>query len=98
MKNIAIIGAGSWGTALALVAARSGNRVRLWAHDAEVAALLKRERRNQIYLPDFTLPANIEPTSDLAEALGGAEFVLTVIPSHVSRAVYTQMLPHLRPQ
>jgi len=98
MKNIAIIGAGSWGTALALVAARSGNRVRLWAHDAEVAALLRRERDNKIYLPGFTLPGKIEPTDDLAEALGETEFVVTVIPSHVCREVYCQMLPHLRPQ
>ena len=98
MKNIAIIGAGSWGTALALVAARSGNRVRLWAHDAEVAARLKRERQNPIYLAGFTLLEEIESTSDLAEALTDAELVLTVIPSHVCRAVYIEMLPHLRPQ
>ena len=98
MKEIAIIGAGSWGTALALVAARAGNRVRLWAHDVEVAAMLKRERENKIYLSGFTLSEHIAPTSDLAEALAGAEFVVTVVPSHVCRAVYTQMLPHLRPQ
>jgi glycerol-3-phosphate dehydrogenase (NAD(P)+) len=98
MKNIAIIGAGSWGTALALVAARGGNRVRLWAHDAEVADALKRERSNPIYLSGFTLPENIEPTNDLAEALDGAELVVTAVPSHVCREVYTAMLPHLRPQ
>jgi glycerol-3-phosphate dehydrogenase (NAD(P)+) len=98
MKKIAIIGAGSWGTALALVAARAGNLVRLWAHDREVVALLGRERENKIYLPGFTLPEQVEPTGDLAEALGDAEFVLTVVPSHVCRAVYTRMLPHLRPQ
>src|SRR5437660_7707810 len=98
MKEIAIIGAGSWGTALALVAARAGNRARLWAHDGELAAMLKRERENKIYLPGFTLPESIKPTSDLAEALAGAEFVLTVVPSHVCRAVYAQMKPHLRPE
>jgi glycerol-3-phosphate dehydrogenase (NAD(P)+) len=98
MKNIAIIGAGSWGTALALVAARAGNRVRLWAHDAEVAVMLARERRNQIYLPGLVLPESITPTDDLAAALEDAEFAVTVVPSHVCRAVYTNMLPHLRPQ
>ncbi|MGH9767747.1 MAG: NAD(P)H-dependent glycerol-3-phosphate dehydrogenase, partial [Blastocatellia bacterium] len=56
MKEIAIIGAGGWGTALSLVAARAGNRVRLWAHSAEVASGLRQERENKIYLPGFALP------------------------------------------
>jgi glycerol-3-phosphate dehydrogenase (NAD(P)+) len=98
MKRIAIIGAGSWGTALALVAARAGNRAHLWAHDPEIAAMLKRERHNRVYLPGFPLPENIEPTNDLGEALSDVELVLTVVPSHVCRAVYLQMLPYLRPQ
>ena len=95
MKRIAIIGAGSWGTALALVAARAGNEVRLWAHSAEVAETLRRERENNIYLPGFALPDSIAATNDLAEALTEAEIVLTVVPSHVTREVYGQMLPHL---
>jgi glycerol-3-phosphate dehydrogenase (NAD(P)+) len=96
--SVAIIGAGSWGTALALVAARGGNRVRLWAHSPEVAALLRGERHNSIYLPGATLPDAIEPTDDLAEALSGAEIVVTATPSHVCREIYTQMLPHLHAQ
>ena len=91
-REVAIIGAGGWGTALALVAARAGHRVRLWAHDAEVAALLRRERENKIYLPGFTFPDSVAPTGDFAEAMAGAEFVLTVMPSHACREVYTQML------
>lgn len=98
MKRIAIIGAGSWGTALALVAARAGNDVRLWAHSAEVADGLQRERENKIYLPGFALPDSVSPTNNLAEALTGAEIVLTVVPSHFCRGVYGQMLPHLNPQ
>ncbi|MBP6820908.1 MAG: NAD(P)-dependent glycerol-3-phosphate dehydrogenase, partial [Acidobacteria bacterium] len=98
MKRIAIIGAGSWGTALALVAARAGNEVRLWAHSQEVADGLQRERENKIYLPGFALPDSVSPTNDLAEALTGAEIVLTVVPSHVCREVYGQMLLHLKPQ
>ena len=93
-----MIGAGSWGTALALVAARAGNQVRLWAHDAEVAAALSRERQNGIYLPGFPFPESVEPTSEMAEALGGAEVVVTAAPSHVARAVYAEMAPHLDPQ
>ncbi len=98
MRKIAIIGAGSWGTALALVAARAGNRIRLWAHSAEVASLLQLERENKIYLPGFKLPDSIDPTNDLAEALNDAEIVLTVVPSHACRDVYKQMLGSLRPQ
>lgn len=98
MKRIAIIGAGSWGTALALVAARAGNEIRLWAHSSEVADGLRTERENKIYLPGFSLTDSISPTNDLVEALGGAEIVLTVVPSHVCREVYGQMLPNLKPQ
>ena len=98
MKPIAIIGAGSWGTALALVAARARNEVRLWAHSAEVIEGLQRERENKLYLPGFALPDSILATNNLAEALAGAEIVLTVVPSHVCREVYRQMLPHLQPQ
>lgn len=92
MRRIAIIGAGSWGTALALVAARAGNEVRLWAHSAEVAEGLRQERENKVYLPSFHLPDLIAPTNDLAEALAGAEIVLTVVPSHVCREIYLRML------
>jgi glycerol-3-phosphate dehydrogenase (NAD(P)+) len=98
MKRIAVIGAGSWGTTLALVAARAGNEVRLWAHSAEIAEVLRQERENKIYLPGFALPRSILPTNDVAEALTRAEIVLTVVPSHVCREVYAQMLPHLDPQ
>jgi glycerol-3-phosphate dehydrogenase (NAD(P)+) len=96
MSKIAIIGAGSWGTALSLVAARAGNRVNLWAHSTEVYSLLE-QRQNIIYLPGFILPDAIRSTNDLAEALQGAEIVVTAVPSHVVRETYTQMLPHLHP-
>ncbi|HKQ78839.1 MAG TPA: NAD(P)H-dependent glycerol-3-phosphate dehydrogenase [Blastocatellia bacterium] len=97
-REVAIIGAGSWGTALALVAARAGNRVRLWAHSPEVATMLRRERQNKIYLPGFVLPDSIEPTGALTEAMAGAEIVITVTPSHVCREIYAQMLDHARPR
>lgn len=96
MKELAIIGAGSYGTALALVAARSQHRIRLWAHDPAVARLLQTQRENTVYLPGFALPENIEPTPDLHAALQSAELVITAIPSHVCREVYTNMRPFLR--
>jgi len=98
MKEVAIIGAGSWGTALALVAARAGNRVRLWAHSPEVVTLLRQERENKIYLPGFVLPDSIEPTGAMTEAMAGVEIVVTVTPSHVCREIYAQMLAHARPR
>ncbi len=98
MKKVAIIGAGSWGTALALVAARSGNHVRLWAHSAEIASALRLERENRVYLPGLKLSESISPTNSLSEALSDAEVVLTVVPSHFCREIYRQMLPFLRPQ
>jgi glycerol-3-phosphate dehydrogenase (NAD(P)+) len=98
MRRIAVIGAGGWGTALTLVAARAGNNVRLWAHSAQVADSMRLNRENQIYLPGFPLPDLVLTTNDLAEALTDAEIVLTVVPSHVCREVYQQMLPHLLPE
>jgi glycerol-3-phosphate dehydrogenase (NAD(P)+) len=96
MKQVAIIGAGSYGTALALVAARSGHAVQLWAHDPAVAKTIAAQRENQVYMPSFALPENIHPTHDLHEALREVEFVITAVPSHVCREVYTNMLPFLR--
>jgi glycerol-3-phosphate dehydrogenase (NAD(P)+) len=98
MGKIAIIGAGSWGTALALIAARAGNRVSLWSHSAEVAGLLRQERENRVYLPGFKLSDAIAPTNELSEALIEAEIVLTAVPSHVCREIYTRMLPALHPE
>ena len=69
MRSIAIIGAGSWGTALALVAARAGNRVVLWAHDAGLAAAVEAQRENSLYLPGVALPESIRPTADIGQAL-----------------------------
>jgi glycerol-3-phosphate dehydrogenase (NAD(P)+) len=98
MREVAIIGAGGWGTALALIAARAGNRVRLWANSAEVASLLRLERENKIYLPGFTLPDSVAPAEDIAEAMAGAEIVLTATPSHVCRDIYLRLIDHARPQ
>src|SRR5262245_42654706 len=98
MTKVAIIGAGSWGTALSLVAARAGNQVNLWAHSAEVFSLLRDKRQNSIYLPGYTLLETISPMENLGEALKDAVIVITAVPSHVCRETYTQMLPHLRPQ
>ncbi|MFN0124827.1 MAG: NAD(P)H-dependent glycerol-3-phosphate dehydrogenase [Blastocatellia bacterium] len=97
IRNISVIGAGSWGTALAVVAARAGNSVRLWAHDPGLAAQLCRTKENTVYLPDVKLPDQIRPVSDPAEAVQDAGIVLMVVPSHVFREVFSRVAPFLKP-
>ena len=77
----AILGAGSWGTALAIHLARRGVGVRLWARDPAIAAGIGARRRNPYYLEDIELPECVVATADLAEAVGGADVVLIAVPS-----------------
>jgi glycerol-3-phosphate dehydrogenase (NAD(P)+) len=98
MSSIAIIGAGSWGTALSAALAGMGHSVRLWAYESNVLESINRIRENSLFLPGITLPENITATHSLPEALGGAKFVLTAVPSHVCRSIYEQMLPGLNPE
>jgi glycerol-3-phosphate dehydrogenase (NAD(P)+) len=95
MPNIAIIGAGSWGTALARALAGRGHAVTLWAHEPEVVESLRARRENALFMPGARLPESVRATGDLAEGLAGAEFVVGAMPSHVARGLYTRMLPHL---
>ena len=99
MRKIAIIGGGSWGTALAIALARSSrhHRLAIWAHSPDIVDLLRTKRVNKIYLPGFELPAGVDVTGALAEALAGAEIVLGVMPSAHAREVYRAMRPHLEP-
>jgi len=93
--SIAIIGAGSWGTALAIVLASRFERIRLWAYETDLVERMAATRVNDVFLSGFQLPANVEPTPDLAFALDGAKIVLGVMPSRFARRVYSAMLPHL---
>jgi glycerol-3-phosphate dehydrogenase (NAD(P)+) len=97
MACIAVIGAGGWGTALALALSNKGHLVRLWAYEKEVAASIRETRENRLFLPGIRLPEDIIPTTDLCEAMNGAQYVLTAMPSHVCRRLYEQMLPFVRP-
>src|ERR1022692_3411123 len=94
--RIAIIGGGSWGTALALVLARRHD-VSLWVHDAALAARMRDSRVNDVYLPEFPLPSTIHVGSTLAGALDGVEIVILVAPSEHCRGIFGQIRPHLQP-
>lgn len=96
MSRVAVIGAGAWGTSLAIVLGRKGaHQVNLWAYEHEVCASIAERRTNDLFLPGAHIPDSIAPTNSLAEALRDAEIVLSVMPSHHVRRLFTQMLPHL---
>ncbi len=94
-KKIAIIGAGGWGTALAIVVARSRapHRIALWAREQDVLDSLRKDRTNPAFLPRFTVPAEVEVTGELREAVDGADIVIGAMPSAHARELYTEMLP-----
>lgn len=95
--DIAVIGAGSYGTCLAILAASAGHRVTLWARDPATVAALAADRENKAYLPGYRLPDAIEVTSDLAAAVRGKPIVLGVTPSHGIRDVFGRAAAHLDP-
>lgn len=97
MNNLAILGAGSWGTALAIVLGPRFERVRLWARDPSLADRVGRSRENEAYLPGFRLPNNVHVTEDLGESLAAADVVLLVTPSQRLRSVFRQAIPYLEP-
>lgn len=90
-RRIAVLGAGAWGTALAIQAARAGNAVGLWARDPARAAPLRDTRENAAYLPGATLSPAIEVTTDPAAALADALFVLVAVPAQFLRPVLAAM-------
>jgi glycerol-3-phosphate dehydrogenase (NAD(P)+) len=98
MSRIAVIGAGAWGTALAVsLAGRGGHELSLWAHSPAHADELAETGENLRYLPGFILPADIAISSDLHTAIAGAEILLCVTPSQALRAVMRQIAPSLTP-
>ena len=97
MSEIAVIGAGAWGTALSIVLGRAGtHRVRLWVHEKEVCDAITRQRVNETFLPGQQIPASVIPHNTLAEALDGASIVVSVMPSQHCRRLFEQMRPLLR--
>jgi glycerol-3-phosphate dehydrogenase (NAD(P)+) len=97
VKDLAIIGAGSWGTALAIVLAPRFRGIRLWVYEKELAERMRDTRVNDLYLPGSNLPGNVTVETEFPAALAGAATVLSVMPSHLVRAIYCRMLPCLDP-
>ena len=97
MTQVAILGGGSWGTALAIVLSRSvgSPQISLWVHDRTLAAPMCRDRENRAYLPGLALPEQVRITHEIGEALAGAEIILGVMPSAHARAVYAAAADHI---
>ncbi|HKD52085.1 MAG TPA: NAD(P)H-dependent glycerol-3-phosphate dehydrogenase [Candidatus Acidoferrum sp.] len=100
MTRIAILGAGSWGTALSVVLsrARQPHEISLWARNAELADAVQHQRENTAYLAGVRLPDSVSATSSIAKALAGAHIVVGALPSVHARAVYAQALPFVTPE
>lgn len=95
--KIGVIGAGSWGTALAKLLAENGHDILMWAHDKPLPDQINLDHENAIYLPGFILPGNLRATRDLKEAVVGQDLLLSVVPSHVLRTVLEQVAPMVEP-
>lgn len=94
---LCVVGAGSYGTSLAMAVASKGLPTLLYARDAGKAELMQAERVNERYLPGLVFPASLKVTADLKSAIEASKFILVVVPSHTFREVLTQLSPYLRP-
>jgi glycerol-3-phosphate dehydrogenase (NAD(P)+) len=98
MSQIAVVGAGAWGTSLSIVLGRKGtHRVRLWAHEKEVRDSISSHRINELFLPEHAIPDSVSVTGSIEEALQRAEIVVSVMPSQHCRGLFEKMRPFLKP-
>src|SRR5689334_18514012 len=95
MKRIAIIGAGSWGTALAVIAARAGHEVQLWARNPDLISAVNEQRINPFYLSSAQIAPGVTATSEIDTALKDAALVIFAAPSHAARELLTKLSPQL---
>jgi glycerol-3-phosphate dehydrogenase (NAD(P)+) len=95
MKEISVIGAGGWGTALSVVLAQNCEKVTLWARRGELSQLIRETGQNPDYLPGVVLPENVFATSDLEEAVRGRDTLVLAAPSHAVRAIARLMVPFI---
>lgn len=97
MSRIAVLGGGSWGTALSVVLAHSRRKheIRIWVREPELAQSIEQHRENSVYLPEIPIPACVRASPDLAEVLRDAQIVIGAVPSAHARAVYLQAAGYL---
>lgn len=93
--RISVVGAGSWGTALAQLLAKNGHAVSLWVYEAKLAETLRRHHVNDLYLPGVFLPESVQIETNIGSALTGAQAVIFAVPSHVTRPLLAQAAPFL---
>lgn len=91
--SISVLGAGSWGTALAILAARNGCQTLLWGHNPEHIAQLQQDRQNRRYLPELDFPSNLQLTDNLQEAVSFSDLILISVPSHAFQSTLLQLKP-----
>ena len=95
--KIGVVGAGSWGTALANLLAQKGFPVDLWVFEKEVEEQIRDRRENEVFLPGIRLSDNLAPSNDIARVVTDKDFLITVVPSHLVRTVAGEMAPHVSP-
>lgn len=91
MKRVAVIGAGSWGTALGIVAARAGHEVTFWSRNRAVVSSINRDRVNSIYLAESPIPDGVIASENVSEVISAVELVILATPSHATRNVFNSM-------
>ncbi len=94
-RNIAVLGSGSWGTALAILLSKNGHKVRLWGHRTEHVDQLSNDRENKKYLPGFVFPQNLSLSHSFKGAVEGASIIVIAVPSHAFREIFTCIIPFL---
>jgi len=96
--KIGVVGAGSWGTALSHLLADKGYPVELWVYEPEVKEQILESRENRIFLPGVTLSENLRPSNNISRVVRGKDLLLSVVPSHLVRAIAGQMAEHISPE
>jgi glycerol-3-phosphate dehydrogenase (NAD(P)+) len=95
VRQVAIIGAGAWGTALSGIVSQRFKMIRLWVRESDLAARMTVTRVNDVFLPGIRLPANVSPTNSLQEAVSDVDLILSVMPSHAVRPLFSDLAPFL---
>ncbi len=98
VNSICVVGAGSWGTALANLLAEKGYNVDLWVREQEVLAQIREDKENKVFLPGVRLSDNIRPVDTYEKAVRGKEIVMMAVPSHAFRRVLSELSPYLSPE